>query len=385
MDFPAPPSLITVTRGGKRIPALAQLTKTGHIWVLDRRDGTPIFGAKDVAVPASTLDGEQASPTQRLPVLPEALTRQTVTEAMLTTRTPAAHEAALATFRKYAGKGIFSPPSEAGSIVFPGYDGGGEWGGAAFDPETGLLYANVNEMAWLLKMMPRDDKSLYGAHCASCHKTDRAGSPPTFPSLIGIGERRTREQIYQVIRQGASRMPAFGEILEGGAINDLVNYLVTGRDMVETAKSDPNYLKFRNDGYAIFNDPDGYPAISPPWGTLNAVDMNTGKIRWRIPFGEYPALAAEGMKNTGTDNYGGPVVTANGLLFIGATTYDKKFHVYDKRTGKLLWETVLPAAGNATPSLYVVNGKQYVVIACGGGKNGAPSGGTIVAFALPGR
>ncbi len=385
MDFPAPPSLVTVTRGGKKIPALAQLTKTGHIWVLDRRTGAPLFPVKEMPVPASRLDGEVAAATQRVPALPEPLVRQTVTEADLTTRTPAAHQFALETFRKYEGKGLFFPPSESGSIVFPGYDGGAEWGGAAWDPETGLLYANVNEMAWLLKMLPRNDKTLYGNYCASCHKADRSGTPPTFPSLLGIGERRTRTQIYETIRQGAGRMPAFGETLESGAINDLVNYLITGKDMAETAGSDPNYLKYRNDGYAIFNDPDGDPAISPPWGTLNAVDLNTGKIRWRIPFGEYPALAKEGLKGTGTDNYGGPVVTANGLLFIGATTYDRKFHVYDKRTGKLLWETELPAAGNATPSLYMVNGRQYVVIACGGGKNGAPSGGTLVAFALPGR
>jgi quinoprotein glucose dehydrogenase len=178
-------------------------------------------------------------------------------------------------------------------------------------------------------------------------------------------------------------MPGYAGVLEGGAINDLVNFLITGRDAAETAANNPLWLRYRNDGYNIFLDPDGYPAISPPWGTLNAIDLNRGEIRWKIPFGEYPELVAQGYANTGTDNYGGPVVTANGLLFIGATSWDKKFHAYDKRTGKLLWETVLPAAGAATPSLYMVNGRQYIVIACGGGKNGAPSGGTYVAFALP--
>jgi quinoprotein glucose dehydrogenase len=201
--------------------------------------------------------------------------------------------------------------------------------------------------------------------------------------LIDIGTRRTREEIATVIRQGTGRMPGFAEVLEGGALNDLVSFLITGRDAAESKGTNPNWLDFRNDGYTIFLDPDGYPAISPPWGSLNAIDLNKGTIRWTIPFGEYPDLAAKGLKNTGTDNYGGPVVTANGLLFIGATTYDKKFHAYDKLTGKLLWEASLPASGNATPSLYVVNGRQYVVIACGGGKNGAASGGTFVAFALP--
>ena len=143
------------------------------------------------------------------------------------------------------------------------------------------------------------------------------------------------------------------------------------------------FLKYRNNGYNIFLDPEGYPAISPPWGTLSAIDLNAGEIRWKVPFGEYPALAGQGLRDTGTDNYGGAVVTANGLLFIGATTYDRKFRVFDKHTGRLLWETELPASGNATPSLYLVNGKQYVAIACGGGKNGAAAGGSYVAFALP--
>jgi quinoprotein glucose dehydrogenase len=277
---------------------------------------------------------------------------------------------------------MFKPPSPDGLIVFPGYDGGAEWGGPAFDPETGLLYVNANEMAWLLKLIPRDDRSLYKNACASCHGDDRKGNA-TAPSLLDVAQRRSREEMAKVIREGTGRMPAFAEMLGAAAINDMVNYLVTGNAVADTAATKPTFLKFRNNGDPIFLDHEGFPGISPPWGTLNAIDLNKGEIRWSIPFGEYPELAAKGMKNTGTDNYGGPVVTANGLLFIGASTYDRKFRAYDKRTGALLWETDLPASGNATPSLYVVDGKQYVVIACGGGKNGAPSGGTFVAFALP--
>jgi quinoprotein glucose dehydrogenase len=313
---------------------------------------------------------------------PAPFVRQALTEEMLTTRTPEAHAAVLATFRKYKAAGIFQPPSEEGTIVFPGYDGGAEWGGPAFDPETGLLYVNANEMAWLLKMLPRDDHSLFNNVCASCHGSDMKGTAAA-PSLIDVGKRRTREELTSIVRQGTGRMPGFAEVLEGGAIDDLVNFLVTGRDIAETAANNPNFLKYRNDGYNLWLDPEGYPAISPPWGTLNAIDLNTGQYRWKIPFGEYPALASQGIRNTGTDSYGGPVVTANGLLLIGASTYDKKFRVFDKLTGKLLWETDLPASGNATPALYMAQGKEYVVIACGGGKNGAPSGGTYVAFALP--
>jgi quinoprotein glucose dehydrogenase len=382
MDLPSPPALVRVRRDGRLVDAVAQITKTGFVFVLDRKTGKPLFPVEYRQFPASTLEGERASTTQPIPLKPPPFVRQTLTEDMLTTRTPAAHDTALKIFRAHKYAGMFQPPSVDGSIVFPGYDGGGEWGGPAFDPETGLLYVNANEMGWLLRMMPRDDHSLFKSACASCHGDDMKGNA-TAPSLIDIAQRRSKEDIATIIRQGTGRMPGFSEMLEGGAINDLVNFLVTGKDIAETAMTNPNYLKYRNNGYPIFLDHEGYPGIAPPWGTLNAIDLNKGEIRWTIPFGEYPALAAQGITNTGTDSYGGPVVTKNGLVFIGATTYDKKFHVFDKRTGELLWEAELPASGNATPSLYMVNGKQYVVIAAGGGKNGAASGGTFVAYSLP--
>jgi len=381
-DFPAAPALVTVTRDGRKVDAVAQITKTGHVYVFERTTGKPLFPIENRKMPTATLEGERTSEMQPFPVLPPPVARQHLTEDMLTTRTPQAHAAALETFRKFKTDNAFDSPSLEGRILFPGVDGGGEWGGPAFDPESGLLYVNSNEMPWLLKMVPRNDKSLYGANCATCHGDDLRGNAE-IPSLVDIGSRRSREQLAQAIRQGTGRMPGFTGTLDNTAVNDLVNFLLTGKDVAATATTNPNYLKYRSTGLDIFLDPDGYPAITPPWGTLNAVDLNKGDIRWSIPFGEYPKLAAQGLTNTGTDNYGGAIVTANGLLIIGATTYDNKFHVYDKLTGKLLWEHTLPAAGNATPSTYVVNGRQYIVIACGGGKNGAESGGTYVAFALP--
>jgi quinoprotein glucose dehydrogenase len=238
-------------------------------------------------------------------------------------------------------------------------------------------------MPWIIKLIQNNDTSLYISKCATCHRADRRGTS-NAPSLLNLGERFTRDEIASLIRQGGSRMPAFPDM---GArnINDVADFLLTGKDKGADPKlaSDPTWLKYRSDGESIFLDPDGYPAITPPWGTLNAIDLNQGTIRWQIPFGEFPDLAAKGMKDTGSDNYGGPVVTASGLLFIGATNFDKKFRAYDKLTGAVLWETTLPAAGNATPSIYRINGRQYVVIACGGGKNGAPSGSSVVAFALP--
>ena len=380
-DFPAAPVLVTVRRDNRNVDAVAQITKTGFVYVFDRETGKPLFPIEYRKVPASTLDGEKAAETQPFPVAPPPFTRQTLTEDMLTTRTPAAHDSVLKIFRAYKTNGMYDPPNTQGTIIFPGVDGGGEWGGPAFDPATGLLYVNGNEMPWFHKLVARNDRSLYGSNCASCHGDDLKGSPDV-PTLVGIADRRPRDQIAKVIREGTGRMPAFSSVLDNGAVNDLVNFLITGHDVAEQAGTNPNYLKYRSTGLKIFLDPDGYPPITPPWGTLSAIDLNKGEIRWQIPFGEYPKLAAQGMTNTGTDNYGGAIVTSNGLLFIGATTYDNKFRAFDKLTGKLLWEATLPAAGNATPSLYVVNGKAFLVIACGGGKNDAPSGGTYVAFAV---
>jgi quinoprotein glucose dehydrogenase len=380
-DFPAAPALVTVKRDGRNVDAVAQITKTGYVYVFDRANGKPLFPIEYRKVAASSVDGERAAETQPYPVKPAPFVRQTLAEDMITTRTPAAHDSALAFFRKYKTNGMYDPPNLNGTIIFPGVDGGGEWGGPAFDPESGLLYVNANEMPWYHQLVPRNDKSLFGSNCASCHGDDLKGSPD-IPSLVGIGTKRTREQLAQVIRQGTGRMPAFATALDNSAVNDLVNFLITGHDVAEQAGVNPNYQKYRTTGLKIFLDADGFPAITPPWGTLNAIDLNTGDIRWKIPFGEYPKLAAQGVTNTGSDNYGGAIVTQNGLLIIGATTYDNKFHIFDKLTGKLLWETTLPAAGNATPSVYMVDGREYLVIACGGGKNDAPSGGTYVAFAL---
>ncbi len=390
-DFPSAPALVTLKRNGRLIDAVAQITKSGHVFVFERATGRSLFPIEYRKVPTAGVDGEKLAGTQPFPLLPPPFARQVLTEEMLTTRTPEARRAALERFRKIRSNGQFEPPSLEGTVVFPGFDGAGEWGGAAFDPETGWLYVNSNEMAWILRLVERpkptalpSGKSLYEQNCASCHRKDLSGSPPEFPSLVNLGKKYGDSEVRAAIRQGMGRMPGFSRI-GGDAIRAITSYILTGEDTVASgiqSKPSPMDLKYSFDGYNKFLDPDGYPAIAPPWGTFNAIDLNQGKIVWQIPFGEYPELAAKGMRDTGSENYGGPIVTANGLLFIGATNYDKKFRVFDKLTGQLLWETTLPAAGNATPAVYEVNGRQFVVIAAGGGKSKDPPGGSYVAFAL---
>jgi quinoprotein glucose dehydrogenase len=246
-------------------------------------------------------------------------------------------------------------------------------------------------MPWILRLVERpktvrvSGASLYQRHCASCHRADMRGTPPEFPSLVRLDGKLSEGEVSAIVREGSGRMPGFSQ-LDRAAVRAISRYVLFGEDAAVASKGgEPpqSELKYRHDGYNKFLDPEGYPAVEPPWGTLNAINLDTGEYAWRIPFGEFPDLAAKGLKDTGTENYGGPVVTAGGLLFIGATNHDRKFRAYDKLTGKLLWETTLPASGNATPATYEVNGRQFVVIAAGGGKSGAPSGGSYVAFALP--
>jgi quinoprotein glucose dehydrogenase len=299
------------------------------------------------------------------------------------------HRWALDNFRRFRSDGQFVPFSVGReTVVFPGFDGGAEWGGPAVDPDTSVIYINSNDIAWTGALAPSGNEStsrtLYISQCSLCHGDKLAGSPPDSPSLLKIGARLNFAQIVSTIRDGKGRMPGFPN-LTSEQMNAIADFLAS-RQSKELASSDspPPAMKYHLTGYNRFLDPDGYPAVAPPWGTLNAINLNTGEYLWKIPFGEYPALAGTGPRNTGTENYGGPIVTAGGLLFIGATNYDKKFRAYDSSNGKLLWETTLPFAGNATPATYSVNGRQFVVIAAGGGKDlRSPSGGVYVAFALP--
>jgi glucose dehydrogenase len=483
-DFPSAPTLLTVVHDGKRIDAVAQTTKTGYLYLFDRLTGEPLFPIEEHSYPASTVPGEVTSPTQPRPLKPAPYVRQLLTEEMLTNRTPEAHAWALEQFRAFRSEGLFVPFGlDKQTVLFPGFDGGAEWGGPAVDPRTGVIYINSNDVAWtgglaadkpagtpgeaiyrsqcsichgadrggspptfpslvgidkrlsdaqiaatihqgkgrmptfpnfsdaqlqsLLQFLkeknstgkseqtsdkqeaaslpgeaapdPRGE-ALYQKHCAICHGDNREGIPPSFPMLIGVGQMLSKEQVTSLIHQGRGRMPAFPK-LQSDELDPLLRHLGVSEVAQAAGTLEPQY-SFT--GYKKFVDPDHYPAVAPPWGTLSAIDLNTGNYLWKIPFGEYPALVAKGMKNTGSENYGGPVVTASGLLFIGATLFDHKFRAFDSHTGNLLWETQLPYAGRATPATYMVDGKQYVVLATGAVR-GAPARaeGVYVAFSLP--
>jgi quinoprotein glucose dehydrogenase len=400
-DLPAAPTLCTVTRNGKKIPAVAQITKSGHVWVFNRETGESLFPWREEPVPPSALEGEVAARTQPRPLQPEPFARQQFTEAEVTDRTPAARAAILARLREAVPHVPFSPPSTRGTVILPGFDGGGEWGGAAVDPD-GILYVNGNEMAWILQMVPTRapagatlGQALYTQLCISCHGPDRAGNAAAnVPTLVNLAAKMKPADVATLLRTGRAVMPAFA-YLTNVQRTALVDFLLdtepatgsaAGLDprgaIASAGDTKPTTIPFTTTGYRRFLDSDGYPALRPPWGTLNALDLNTGEYRWRRPLGELPELTAAGISPTGTENYGGPLVTAGGLVFIAATK-DEKFRAFDSATGKQLWETALPAGGYATPATYSIDGRQFVVIACGGGKMGTKSGDAYVAFALP--
>jgi quinoprotein glucose dehydrogenase len=406
-DFPAPPTLITVEREGRKIDAVAQTTKSGHVYVFERETGTPVFPIEERPAPKSELSGEAAWPTQPVPLKPPPFSRQWFGEEIITDRTPAARAAVFARWRQILPHQPWLPPSTNGTVIFPGFDGGAEWGGAAYDPGSGRLFVNANEMPWILQMIETQGagqgnigtpRQFYNAVCAACHGLNREGEVGrNIPSLVKVGEKLKEDEIVQLLATGRGNMPSFSFLAEGDRRG--LARLLLGKEPAPAAPKPGGEERhpepavagsatirspYGHTGYNRWTDPDGYPAIKPPWGTLTSIDLNRGEIDWQVPLGELPELTAKGLPPTGTENYGGPAVTASGLLFIAATK-DEKIRAFDTRTGRRLWEATLPAAGYATPSVYSVGGRQFVVIACGGGKLGTKSGDSYLAFALPRR
>jgi quinoprotein glucose dehydrogenase len=389
-DFPANPNLIRIQKDGKWIDAVAQISKQGYTYVFDRETGKPIWPIVETPVTQSQMPGEVSSKTQPIPSLPEPFMNLVYAEKNILNLTPKWET----DIRSQLSNAIFGdtwapPHPEKSLVLFPGMDGGGEWGGASFDPESQTLYVNANQVPWLIEMTPNANfggvgQSIYTNYCGNCHGLDRKGNPPAVPSLIALKETYTSESLNLLLQKGRGAMPSFSHIsAEERGI--LVDYLFGKADAenkkeleTESSKLSPRYYM---KGYKQLITKEGIYGSNPPWGLLTAIDMNTGLKKWQIPLGSIDSLKAMGIENTGIENYGGPVVTAGGLLFIAATK-DGKIRAFDKETGKLLWEAQLPAAGHATPAVYERNGKQFLVIACGGGK-GTKSGDAYVAFALP--
>lgn len=391
-DNPPAPILTTIQIGGETKDAVVQLTKMGLTFVLDRDTGEPLFPVTEMPVPASKVPGEEAWPTQPFPLKPPPLVRLSLTEADLTHVTPESYTTALEQFRKYETGFIYTPPSLQGTITTPSHQGGVEWGGASFDPSLQVLYVNANEAPSINTLRPFFDAEemalatpvqhgamVYQKNCTSCHGLEKQGSPPTFPALTNL--QLNDEEIRAVLQQGRGIMPAFAQ-LSGEEEDAVIAFLKSDARIEQEIETTDSRMRFSVQ-IPFFLDPYGAPAISPPWGTLNAIDLNKGDILWKVPLGEYPELVAKGIRNTGAKNFGGPVATAGGVVFIAATP-DEKIRAFEKHSGRVLWEYQLPAGGYATPTVYMIDGRQYVVIAAGGGgKNATKFGDSIIAFALP--
>ena len=409
-DLPAPPNLVTVTHNGIKIDAVAQVTKSGYVFLLDRDTGKPLFPVEERPVKKSDLKGEKAWPTQPFPLKPPPFARQHFSEDEITDISPEAHEYVKTIWTTTKTGEQFIPPSTQGTMYFPGFDGGAEWGGASYDSNAGILYVNANEMPWIQHMveleLDMEDQSepktikdagekVYKTNCAICHGQTRQGNTAdTYPPLLNLEKRLPREITMVIIEKGKGFMPSFNQF-SNKKKNALLVFLYDDQVQIDQGNNvNQNWLDalskelrefaipYSHTGYNRFFDQEGYPAVKPPWGTLNAIDLNKGEILWQVPRGEFEELTKRGIPKTGTENYGGPVATAGGLIFIAASK-DEYIRAFDKETGMELWKHKLPAGGYATPSVFEVNDQQYVVIACGGGKMGTKPGDYYIAFSLP--
>ena len=410
-DLPAPPNLVEINRSGNNIKAVAQVTKSGHLFVFDRLTGDPIYPIEEIPVKSSGLDGEKSWPTQPLPTHIPPFARQEFSKDLINDMFPTARAMLAWTpnqkdkilkktvkevWETLNSEGQFIPHSEKiRSVTFPGLDGGAEWGGAAYDPNNNWLYVNSNEMPWVSiakKVNLSSDngniikdygKVIYNQQCSRCHGADLNGMS-NIPGLKNLKNRYNAISLASTISKGKGGMMPMPQISKT-QINLLASYLLEDYDIKVDIASlheiDPNFSPYSVNYFGRFMDENGYPAIKPPWGTLNAIDLNIGEIVWQVPLGEYDELTKLGFPKTGTENYGGPILTAGGLIFIGATN-DEYFRAFDKITGEELWKSKLPAGGYATPITYELDGKQYIVIACGGGKMGTKSGDSYVAYSL---
>ncbi len=395
LDVCAPPNLVSITREGKKVDAVAAVSKAGHLLLLDRTSGKPIFPFRLRRAPTSQVPGERTAPYQPDPELPEKISSMAFSPEDITTRTPEAR-AFVEQQVKLAKHGFFQPPALGVPLLYIGSRGGAEWSGAAVDVATSRLYVTSNRWVSKITLLGVDERESaptgnptagqkhYTQHCAACHGANREGAA-VAPSLLSLQHRTNDAEVLALLKTGRTAMPP-NLVLKDDEKRELLDFLFrrdqSGASRGGTKAGESPTTRFTFDGFKFLTDHEGYPGIKPPWGLLNCYDLNTGKVLWRTPLGELEELTKQGVPLTGSQNLGGATVTAGGLVFCAGTS-DQKLRAFDADTGAELWSAKLPFAGTAAPAVYEVGGRQYVVItATGGGRVGGPKGDAYVAFAL---
>ncbi len=397
LDLCTPPNLVTIVKDGRRIDAVTSASKGGHLLLIDRMSGKPIFPFRLRRAPVSVLPGERTSPYQPDPVLPEPISQMEFKPEYITDRTPEAR-AFVESIVARSTYGFFEPFTEGKPNLFIGSRGGAEWSGAAVDVPTGRLYITSNRWVSKITVVTNDERERdpkhppsagerhYTQHCAACHGPTRQGIG-MVPPLVGLKARSTDAHVIELLAKGRGAMPP-NLLMNDTERTELLDFLF--RRNQPPARPDaagmatPGRPQYIFGGFGFLTDHEGYPGIKPPWGLLNCYDLNTGKVLWRVPLGELEELTRQGVPLTGSQNLGGATVTAGGLVFV-AGTEDEKLRAFDADTGAELWSAKLPFAGTAAPAVYEVDGRQFVVItATGGGRVGGASGAgdAYVAFAL---
>jgi quinoprotein glucose dehydrogenase len=392
-DVPAPPILTTIERGGQRFDVVAQVTKLGNTFVLDRVTGRSLFPIRMRRAPESKIPGEETWPYQPAPALPRPFSRQEFRLEDVTNRSEAARAAAMRVVGR-ANFGWFAPFAEGKPTVIFNEHGGAEWTGACVDPRTGRLFVSGNEIPWYITLFrddepPRDPKRaptagevVFAQNCVSCHGAERRGGE-LAPPLIGLRHRMKDEEVLTLLHTGRGAMPPSPQLTDDQR-KDLLDFLFV-RDRPDATPVTAAQTRWTFGGWQKLLDHEGYPACTPPWGTLTCIDLNTGETPWQVPLGEYQELTKQGVAKTGTENFGGATVTAGGLVFCSGTR-DRRIRAFDSETGAELWQHELPWTGSAPPTSYEVGGRQFIVVpATGGGKLATPTGDAYVAFALPMR